>query len=234
MKVKRGDAMIVIFLRGVLLYLLLTVMFRFMGKRQVGELEVSDLVTTLLLSEIAALPIDDPDIPLTFALVPILLIMCLEVIFTFLEVRWNPLKKLFLGKPIMLVSKGEIQIEALKKMRITVNELISECRLQGVGNLSDVNYAILEPNGKLSVFPKIENSPVTPAFLEKKQEDSGILHLMILDGVVEKETLKKLGISKEALQKMCKKEKGEMGEMLVFGMDDTGKVLAIKKPKEKK
>ena len=71
-------------------------------------------------------------------------------------------------------------------------------------------------------------------FLEKKQEDSGILHLMILDGVVEKETLKKLGISKEALQKMCKKEKGEMGEMLVFGMDDTGKVLAIKKPKEKK
>ena len=219
----------VIFLRGILLYLLLTLTFRFMGKRQVGELEVSDLVTTLLLSEIAALPIEDPDMPLSYALIPILLIMCLEVMITFLEIKCNPLKKLLEEKPVMLISKGKMQPEALRKMRISVDELISECRLQGIGNISEVNYAILEPNGKLSVFPKTAYSPITPSILHKKTKENGILHYLVMDGTPQKETLKKLGLSQDRLEEMCKEKGGKMEEMFLFGIDDGGQILAVRR-----
>lgn len=224
--------MIVIFVRTVLLYVLLTLMFRFMGKRQVGELEVSDLVSTLLLSEIAALPIDDPDIPLLYALVPILLIMCLEIMTTFAETKWNPLKRIFEGKPILLISQGEVQPSALKRVRVSVNELISECRLQGVGNIGDVNYAILEPNGKLSVFPKSKYSPVTPSDLQIKKEESGILHPLIIDGIPQKEALKKLNISSKKLHKLCEKQQAMPKDMFLLGMDDGGQVYAVKKEKK--
>ncbi len=219
----------VIFLRGILLYLLLMLMFRFMGKRQVGELEVSDLVTTLLLSEIAALPIEDPDMPLSYALIPILLIMCLEVMITFLEIKYNPFKKLFEEKPVMLISEGKMQEEALRKMRISVNELVSECRLQGIGNISEVNYAILEPNGKLSVFPKTAYSPITPSFLHKKAKENGILHCLVMDGTPQKETLKKLGLSLNRLEEMCKEKGGKAEEMFLFGIDDGGQILAVRR-----
>lgn len=225
--------MFVIFFRSIILYLLLLFMFRFMGKRQVGELEISDLVTTLLLSEIAALPIDDPDIPLTYALVPILLIMCLEVITTWLETKYNPLKKLFQGKPIMLVSRGQVDINALRKMRITLNELISECRTQGIGDIRQVNYAILEPNGKLSVLPKAENSPITPSYLSNNGRDDGILHPLVIDGVVQKQILTKLSISEEKFYRLCKKEGGEAKDFFLLGIDDFGQSYAIKKEAEK-
>ena len=225
--------MFVIFFRSIILYLLLLVMFRFMGKRQVGELEISDLVTTLLLSEIAALPIDDPNIPLAYALVPILLIMCLEVITTWLEIKFNPLKKLFQGKPIMLISRGSLDMDALRKMRVSLNELISECRAQGVGDIRQVNYAILEPNGKLSVLPKVENSPITPSYITDNGRDGGILHPLVIDGVVQKGILTKLSISKEKFEKLCKKEGGEAKDFFLLGIDDMGQAYAIKKEEEK-
>ena len=226
--------MIIIFLRGLLLYGLMLVMFRLMGKRQVGELEIADLVTTLLLSEIAALPIDDPDIPLSYAVVPILLIMCLELIATFLQIKCNPMKKFFEGKPILLIAKGEIQVEALKNMRVSINELISECRQQGAADIGEVNYAILEPNGKLSVFPKVEHSPITPHVLSTNQRESGILHLLIADGAPQKDVMKKLEISMDDLKEMCQKKHGSIKEMLVFGINDSGDILAVSKKEKRK
>ena len=225
--------MTVIFIRAILLYLLLTLLFRFMGKRQVGELEVSDLVATLLLSEIAALPIDDPDIPLTYALMPIFLIVSLEVVFTFLEIKWNPLKRFFEGKSVMLIDKGEIKEAALRKMRVTVNELISECRIQGIGDISQVNYAILEPNGKLSVLPKMENSPITPATKKAKGKDGGILHLLVIDGTLQKETIEKLKISEGEFADILDRHKATPEDLFLLGIDDNGQSFAKRKEKQK-
>ena len=169
-----------------------------------------------------------------YIVVALVLIMCLELIATFLQIKCNPMKKFFEGKPILLIAKGEIQVEALKNMRVSINELISECRQQGAADIGEVNYAILEPNGKLSVFPKVEHSPITPHVLSTNQRESGILHLLIADGAPQKDVMKKLEISMDDLKEMCQKKHGSIKEMLVFGINDSGDILAVSKKEKRK
>ena len=194
---KKELSMSAIIVRTAVLYILTTVVFRFMGKRQVGELEMSELITTLLLSEIATLPIDDPNIPLLYAVIPILLLVCFEIVITFAKTRCNLLKRVFESKPIVLIRRGELCETELRRMRITVDELIGECRLQGIGSLADVEYAILEQNGKLSVLPKSTKLPLTPSDMGIKSGDCGILHPLIVDGVFHKEGMRLAGINQE-------------------------------------
>lgn len=220
-----------IFLRTLILYILLTVVFRCLGKRQVGELDMSELVSTLLLSEIASLPIDDPDIPLLYAVVPIVMIAALEVVVTFAKTRCNPLKRLFESKPILLIDKGVVQEGELRRMRMTMDELLSECRLQGVGDIGEVYYAIMEQNGKLSVLPKADKKPATPSDLSLKVKESGMLHPLIIDGTVNREEMLAAGMSEEDTMKLCQKQNLPQKEMLLLGIDDAGKVTVIQKEK---
>ena len=136
--------MISLLFRTLLIYLFLTMILRLMGKRQVGEMEISELVTTLLLSEIAALPMEDTDIPVLHALVPILAIVALEIIITYLKTKWNPLKKIFESQPVFLIRRGVLNQTELERNRISVNEFLGELRMQGVSVLTDAYYAILE------------------------------------------------------------------------------------------
>lgn len=226
--------MAAIFVRTFILYILLTFIFRMMGKRQVGELEMSDLITTLLLSEIAALPIDNPDIPLLFAVVPIVIITCFEVIVTFATTRWNGLKKFFEGKPVILVSKGKIDEQALAEMRITLDELLSECRQAGISHISDVNYIILEPNGKMSILPNSANSAVTPSDLGVKAEDRGIMHPLIIDGKPVPKNPQLVGIDEAQVEDICHRRHLEIGDVFLLGMDDAGHITCIKKERKDK
>ncbi|MBP5210128.1 MAG: DUF421 domain-containing protein [Clostridia bacterium] len=162
--------MAAIFVRTILLYALLTLLFRLMGRRQVGELDVSELISTLLLSEIASLPIDDPDIPLLFAVVPIVVIVCVEVALTALRVHSRRAKRLLGASPVLLIDRGRICQQTLGRMRITVEELFSECRQKGFGRPDEIEYAVLEENGKLSLLPKAKNSPMTPSDIGQKPE----------------------------------------------------------------
>ena len=219
--------MIAIFVRTFILYILLTLIFRMMGKRQVGELEMSDLVSTLLLSEIAALPIDSPDIPLLYAIIPIGVIMCLEVIITYAKTKCNWLKKCFEGEPVLLICRGEIRTEALESMRITLDELLSECRQLGISDICQVNYAILEPNGKLSVFPKTEYAPLTPSVLHKKVEESGILHTLVIDGAVQSQNLSLLKMTEKDIKRICQSHHTPLSQVLLIGIDDGGHITFI-------
>ncbi len=214
--------MAALFFRTILIYFLLTVTLRIMGKRQVGELEISELVTTLLLSEIAALPIDDPDIPLLHAVVPILIIFSIEIIITHLKSRWNPLKKIFETKPTFLIERGILRQSELLRNRITISEFISACRLQGVGDLFDIYYAILEQDGKLSVIERAKSS----------EEEKGIGHPVILDGETEEETIQRLGYTRSDIDGFCRAEGGMVSDFLLMQIDDAGKVKAIKKEKK--
>jgi len=223
-----------IFLRTLILYILLTVVFRCLGKRQVGELDMSELVSTLLLSEIASLPIDDPDIPLLYAVVPIVMIAALEVVVTFAKTRCNPLKRLFESKPILLVDKGVIREEELRRMRMTLDELLSECRLQGVGDIGEVYYAIMEQNGKLSVLPKADKKPVTPSDMSQKVKESGMLHALVIDGTVNREEAQAVGIDEQEVAKLCRKQNLPQKDILLLGLDDAGKVTVVKKQEQKK
>ncbi|MBO5789989.1 MAG: DUF421 domain-containing protein [Clostridia bacterium] len=223
--------MVTICIRTVVMYVLVSVVFRFLGKRQVGELEISDLITTLLLSEIATMAIDEPDIPLFYAIIPILLIACFEIVITYSKIRCSWIKRIFEDTPIILIEKGKICEKPLAGMRMTVDELLSECRLQGFGKLEEINYAILEQNGKLSILPFEANKPITPAILGKKVEEAGIMHALIVDGKIAKEELKKSSFSEENLYSICRRHGAQVQDVLLCGVDDAGHVTFILKEK---
>ena len=225
--------MYVIFFRTFIIYILMTVLLRLMGKRQVGELETSELISTLLLSDIATLPISDPDIPLLYALVPILLIVGFEIIITYSKNKFNILKRIFEAKPSFLIYKGKLDQREMEKMRISIQELLSELRVQEISDIDDVYYAILEENGKLSVIKKSHLSPPTAEDLGIQVTEKGMAHTLIIDGIYNMETIEKMGLTKEKVDKLCKERHCRADEVFLLTQDDSGNINVIKKENEK-
>ncbi len=225
--------MITILLRTLIIYIIISVVLRCMGKRQVGELELSDLVATLLLSELAALPIADHNMPLFNALLPILAVLALEIIITYLKTKWNPLKKLLEGKPSILINRGKIDQQELEKMRISIEELLSECRLQGYGDLSDINYAILEQEGQLSIIPCASKQALCPEDIRITTKDRGLAHPVIMDGEIHDAHLSMIGRDRIWLKKECGKRGCETKDVFLMTVDDAGDISFTRKEKKK-
>lgn len=204
-----------IFIRTVLIYAFLSISLKLMGKRQIGELEIGELVTTLVLSEVAALPIADPDMPLMNAIIPITLIVCLEIIISTVKNKSERLKKYIEGRPVFLIYKGKLRQDALEESRISINELLSEIRQLGIGDINEVYYALLEQNGKLSVF--------------EKNSDSNFLHTVIVDAEVDDKVLKKLGYNHAWLKKRLDVHGVDEKEIFLMTVDDNGETYIIKK-----
>ena len=148
-------------------YFMLIITLRLMGKRQIGELQLSELIVTILLSELAAIPIADKDIPLFYAIVPILLLLSLEVILSYIVLRLPGVKNLFAGRPSIIINKGVLNQKELERQRTGISELLCSLRQSGISDIGDVEYAILEQNGRFSVFPKAASSSVTPQQMNK-------------------------------------------------------------------
>lgn len=205
--------MVIIAVRCIIIYVLLTFAMRITGKRQIGELDVGDLVSTLLISELAAIPIDDPDVPLLNAVIPILIIVSLEIIISALKNRWRPLKKAVEGRPVYIIYKGRLLEETLVNNRISINELLAEMRGAGIFDISEVEYGIIEQNGKLSLF---------------KKTDTAFAHTLIADGEIMTETVKRLhaeGVIKKALKDTDAKD------IMLLTVDDSGTVNTIRREK---
>jgi len=207
-----------ILIRTVIIYALLTFTLRIMGKRQIGELDVGDLVSTLLISEIAAIPIDDPDIPLFNAFVPILFIFSLEVILSTIKNKSEKIKRCLDGEAVFIIYKGRLLQSALKNTRISINELLSSLRAQGVGDISDVEYALVEQNGSISV---LEGGKAKMA------------HSVIIDGEVIEETLGYLGYDDRWLRKELMKLGKSCDEIFLMTVNDEGEINVIEKENKK-
>lgn len=203
-----------IVIRTLIIYVLLMFSLRIMGKRQLGELDVGELVSTLLISEIAAIPIDDPDIPLLNAVVPILLIISVEIIISTLKNKSEMLKHTIEGIPSYIIYKGKLLQKSLLENRISVNELLAELRSQGIGNIADVEYGIIEQGGQLSII---------------KKDDSPLFHPIIIDGEVIGQTIKRLGYNESWLEKELYSNKLSVSEILLMTVSDKGETYIIKK-----
>ena len=204
-----------IFVRTVIIYVFLSLSLKFMGKRQMGELEISELVSTLVISEVAALPVADPDIPLLNAIIPVILIVCLEIIISYAKNKSDKLKRCVEGQPIFVIYRGKLRQNALNENRISLNELLCELRMQGVGNIKNVYYAILEPNGKLSVF---ENS-----------NNSSFSHNVIIDTEANVEELNNLGHNEEWLKNELNKLGVKQKDVFLLTVDDDKNTYVITK-----
>lgn len=202
-----------IVIRTVIIYILLTFSIRIMGKRQIGELDVGDLVSTLLISELAAIPIDDPDIPLLNAGIPILLIISLEIIISTVKNHSSPMKRAVDGRPVYIIYKGRLLQAALDDNRISLDELLSEMRGQGIFDIDEIEYGILEQNGSLSLF---------------KKGDAEFAHTLILDGEVYTDAAKLIG-AEELIERTIKKH--DKKDIVLLTVNDSGKTNLIKRRK---
>lgn len=210
-------------LRTIILYLLIIVGIRLMGKRQVGELEPSELVLSLIIADLASVPMQDYGIPLLTGVVPILTLLCLTMILSVLTMKWVGFRALICGRPSVVIRDGVLDQREMARNRLTVDELLEELRCQGYTDLQTVKYAILETNGKLSVLPRAQDRPPTARQLKVTVQEGGLPLVVISDGHVLEHNLKALGHDRPWLDSQLSrrgyKDAGEVFLMLVNEQD---------------
>ena len=193
--------MLTALIRTLILYFLIMLGLRLMGKRQIGELEPSELVLALLISDLAAVPMQDFGIPLLNGVVPILALLSVSMILSVLNLKSIRFRNLICGNPTVIIREGHILQAEMRRTRLTVDELIEDLRQQGVVDLSTVEYAVLETNGQLSVLLYPEHQPLTPKTAQnKKLRSSGLPTVIISDGRLLEKNLRRLGLDQTWLQ----------------------------------
>ena len=224
--------MTTIFVRTIIIYVVLLTSMRLMGKRQIGQLEISDLITTLLVSEIASLPITDTAIPISHAVIPIILLLTFEVVSSVLLVKFPSIKKYISTSPTTLIQNGKLNPRQMLKVRLTAEELMSELRQNGISDISEVQYAILEQNGKISVIQKPIYRPPSAKDLGINVSDNGLWHIIIENGRLNRHGISRTGIDKKAIDKILKKKSLSRSDIYLMMTSDKDDIEIIKKEKK--
>ena len=193
--------MVIAFVRTVILYILLIVGIRIMGKRQVGELEPSELVLALLISDLAAVPMQDFGIPLAAGVIPIITLLCITMILSVLTMKSIRFRVLMCGRPSIVIQDGALRRNEMERNRVTIDELMEELRMQGITDITTIKYAILETNGRLSVLLRAEEQPVTAKQMGIATEDVALPIVIINDGRLLSHNLKICGLNETWLKK---------------------------------
>ena len=208
-----------IFIRTIIIYVILNIMLKIMGKRQIGELEVNELVTTLLISEIGALPISDTNIPLLPSIIPILFIASAEVMISIIKNKSAFIKRVIEGEPVYIIYKGSIRQRALADNRISINEVLTEMRTQGIADIKDVKHAILEQNGKLSFLKASDNPSIaTPIVVDTHPDNNNITQA---------------GLSEEWLDEQLKVRGLTLCDIFLMTVNEEGIINIIEKERKK-
>lgn len=221
--------MFVTLIRTVILYVFAIISIRVMGKRQIGELQPSDLVVTLLISQIISIPIQDTDIPLVNTIIPILLLVGFEIITSALNMKSIKFRSLMQGHPVVIINDGNLDQKLLKDLRFTVDDLLESLRQKDVFDISQVQYAIVETNGQLSVLLKPENDTVTREDLDLSPAPQGYKCPVVIDGKIVENDFEICNTSTEKINKIIKKEKLQIKEILLMTVDSVGNHTIIRK-----
>ena len=221
--------MILSYLRTMFLYLVLIAVIRIMGKRQIGQMEPAEFVVTMLVANLASIPMQDSGIPLLSGLIPIVTVLGLELVFSHLSLKSIFLRKLLCGKPVILIENGNILQNNLRRTRITLDELTGHLREKDVLDLESVQYAILETNGNLSVFPYPECRPASAAEAGVKAAEQFLPLTVISDGRLLPENLQKAGKDMAWLEKILKKQKATCKSTWLLTVDSRNHVVFYKK-----
>lgn len=221
--------MIISVIRTILLYIVIILAIRIMGKRQIGELQTSELVVTLLISDIAAIPMQNTEQSLLSGIVPILILIVCEIIISFLILKRAGFRRIICGKPIVIISDGKINQSEMHRLRMSTEDLSEELRQQGIFNIEDVGFAIVETNGKLSVLKKPEKDIPTAEELGIKTNDKGLEVVVISDGEISKYSLKICGLSRDWLFDTLKKENTELNDVFLMIANGQGEYKIIEK-----
>jgi len=225
--------MAIVIARSVIVYFTLTLVMRIMGKRQLGEMELTEFVLAALIADMAAHPLQDIGIPMINGLVPILVLFCCEILISGITLRKPKLRALLFGKPSMLIRRGKLDQTELKNNRLTVDELMQELRSQSYTDISKIAYAVLETNGKLSIIPFPAHLPPTSQSLGVAADDAGYPRVVICDGRVFSHNLKSVGLDESWLKKQLKAHGASSPEnVFLMTVDESGRVYYAKKERD--
>ena len=218
--------MAIIFVRTVILYFAILISMRIMGKRQLGEMEISEFIVAALIADLAATPLQDIGIPLLNGLVPIIIMFCFEIIIAGLNMRSVKLRKLTYGRPEIIIRNGRIIREAMHKNRFTLDELMQELRAQGLTDTAQVEYAVLETNGQLSIILKSGNQPATASQMGVDADDVSYAHIIINQGRILDNNLKLLGRDRRWLANELKRQNlRSADEVYILTLSENGSVF---------
>ena len=221
--------MFVTLIRTVILYIFAIFSIRIMGKRQIGELQPSDLVVTLLISQIISIPIQDTDIPLVNTIIPIFLLVGFEILTSVFNMKSIKFRTFMQGHPVVIINDGNLDQKLLCELRFTVDDLLESLRQKDVFDISQVQYAIVETNGQLSVLLKAEHDTVTREDMKLSPDPQGYKCPVIIDGKIVEKDFRICNTTKKKIEKTVKKEKLEIKEILLMTVDAAGNHTIIRK-----
>lgn len=216
-------------LRTVIIYIVIVAALRLAGKRQLGELQPGELVVTLLIADLASVPMQDTGIPLLNGLVPIAVLVALELILSALMLKWRWLSRLVSGNPVVIVNNGVLDQKALKRLRLTVEDLMETMRQQEVFDIRDVQYAIVETNGKISLFLNPSAQTASRADVQAVTSDDGAPVPIVSDGKLVDWGIAMCGVSAAWVQDKLKKRRCELRDVLLMTADKSHKVYIVRR-----
>lgn len=224
--------MLIIFIRTLILYILVVLALRMMGKRQIGQLQPSELVIAMMISELACIPMENVGTPIVNGVIPIFTLIIAEAAFSFLTLKSKKIRKIISGTPTILIEKGRVLEKEMERLRFNIDDLMEELRSSGYANLLDVEYAIIETNGMLSIIPKSSKRPVTPADMELVTEYEGLPFLLVADGVINRMALKSAQLDEEWLyEKLSEFDIDKIEDVFIACLDTSGNLFVQRKYK---
>jgi uncharacterized membrane protein YcaP (DUF421 family) len=200
-----------------------------MGKRQIGELQPSELAITILVSNIATLPIEDPGLPLFVGVMPILTLISLDVVMSFLSVKSRGIRRLMCGQPVIIINDGVIDQKKMRELRFTNDDLTESLRMQGVFDINEVQFAVVETTGAVSIYQKFKNQPATNESVKNEGKNENPPYLVIDDGNIVRDGLDVVGITESQLSKILKNEKTAAEDVFIMTAGSVSDYFLVKK-----
>lgn len=224
--------MLVVFFRALLLYIIVVVVMRVMGKRQIGQLQPFELVITLMIAELASVPMENTGIPLVNGIIPIVTLLIAQLAFSYINLKSEKLRTIICGRPSILIEGGKIVEDELRRQRCNLNDLMEQLRAKNLYNIADVEFAILETSGQLSVIPKSQKRPIEPKDLNINTKYEGLPINLVIDGHIMSKNLHSIGLD----EKWLNDELNKLGvssprNLLLASLDTEGKIHFQKKRK---
>ena len=221
--------MLIVFLRSIVLYIIVLIVMRLMGKREIGQLQPFELAIAIMIADLAAVPMAETGIPISNGIIPILGLLVMHLIISFLNLKSMKIREILCGKPAILIYRGKIDEKVIKKERFTLNELQERLRSSNVVNLGDVEYAILETSGQVTVIQKPDKRTTIPKDFNITPEYEGIPYDLVVDGKVMYKNLKTIGKDNNWLKKQVNKFNMEPEEALIVTFDVGSQMFCQKK-----
>ena len=223
--------MFIVFFRVLLVYILIIASLRLMGKRQIGQLQPSELVVTILVSNIATMAIEDTNVPLIGGIIPILTLVCFDVIISALTLRFKKMRRIVSGTPRIIIRDGKIDQKQLKELRFTIDDMMEQLRGNNIFDIRDVAFAIVETTGDLSVYPKFDAQPVTAKMLNLRPSPGADAPpvVLIADGVVIDSALSYCNLRYEWLEKTVTDHHYTIGDIFLMTCNRQADYLIVPK-----